>query len=73
MWKVPYCKGTLHLRCYPHSMEKFYSSSCPPIRVNWPVIVHLKTQRNFVIWADLGCLWGPKMSYRGALGTPSAL
>ncbi len=42
-------------------------------RVNWLIIVHLKTQRNFVIWADLGYLWGPKMSYRGALGAPSAL
>jgi hypothetical protein len=37
-------------------------------RVNWPVIVHLKTQRNFVIWEDLSCLWSPNMSYRGALG-----
>jgi hypothetical protein len=43
------------------------------IRVNRLVIVHLKTQRNFVIWADLGFLWGPKMSCRGALGAPSAL
>ncbi len=26
-------------------------------RVNWLVIAQLKTQRNFVIWADLSCLW----------------
>jgi hypothetical protein len=42
-------------------------------KVNWLVIVHLKTQRNFVIRADLSQLWGPKMNYRGALGAPSAL
>jgi hypothetical protein len=42
------------------SCLSLFLSASTGARVNWPVIVHLKTQRNFVIWEDLGCLWGPR-------------
>ncbi len=42
---------------YLLSQFQFYRWGCKRVhRVNWPVIVHFKTQRNFVIWADLARL-----------------